>query len=67
MAAAELSAASGAAQVQGGRLRHLAAFMQEEDEGGEAAEAQPEEEAEGAPEPNTEPNPGPNPDPSPDP
>ena len=48
------------------RLGHLPAFMQE-DEGGEAAEAQPEEEAEGAPEPNTEPNPGPNPDPSPDP
>jgi len=42
LAAAELSAASGAAQVQGGRLGHLAAFMQEEDEGGEAAEAQPE-------------------------
>ena len=45
MAAAELSAASGAAQVQGGRLGHLAAFMQEEDEGGEAAGEAPAAEA----------------------
>ena len=50
MVAAELPAASGAAQVQGGRLGHLAAFMQEEDEGGgEAEAAQPEEVAESAP------------------
>ena len=38
--------------MQGGRLGHLAAFMQEEDEGGGEAEAAlPEEAAEGAPNP----------------